>query len=444
MAGLVTARLLHDSGFQVTVIEARDRVGGRVWTDESLGAPCDIGGSWIHGADHNPLTDWCKAVGIRLFYTPDDDRYIYENGQAQERSKLEQAAWHGLTAAQQAIEKAIARAQAAKAQGQRPYISLADALQPVLADASLSTLDRRMIAATIAVAEGVQGAPADLLDIEEWFPKEAHGVNAVPIGGYKQLIDDAVTGLDIRLRQPVHKIVYTQKEVQIITPQTTFTADLAVITVPLGLLKTGQLQFEPPLPIAKQAAIDGIGFGGAGVLGKLFLRFPYRFWPAEQAWLLALPPSPEERGGFSSWFNLETITGAPILMGFTNGYTAANFDRHATDAAVCAAGLQVLRQMFGQDIPAPENFIFARWLSDPWALGSYSYPAVGGSLDDRRLYAEPVTGAHGAQLYFAGEATDLTDYGTVHAALRSGEAAALRIYQTYCGTPRSQGYAPWR
>jgi polyamine oxidase len=131
-------------------------------------------------------------------------------------------------------------------------------------------------------------------------------------------------------------------------------------------------------------------------------------------------------------------------MGFTNGYTAANFDRNASDAEVCAAGMQVLRHMFGNHIPDPESFTFARWLSDPWALGSYSYPAVGSSLDDRRLYAEPVTGAHGAKLYFAGEATDLTDYGTVHAALRSGEAAALRIYQTYCGTPRSQGYAPWR
>jgi polyamine oxidase len=443
MAGLVAARLLHDSGFEVTVLEARDRIGGRIWTDMSFGVPCDLGASWIHGADHNPLTNWCKTLDIPLLYTLDNDRYIYENGQAQARSQLEKAAWRGLAAAEAAINQAIARTQSEKAQGYDPRISLADALQPILTDQSLPELDRRMLAAMISVSESVQGAPADMLDIEEWFPKEAHGVNAIPMGGYKQLIDDAASGLDIRLNQPVHKVVYTDKTtkaVQIVTQQAIFTADLAVITVPLGILKTGKLQFDPPLAAAKQAAIARIGFGGAGVLDKLLIRFPYRFWPADQAWLLALPPSPEKRGLFSGWFNMETVTGAPLLLSFTNGYTAANFDHNATDAEVCGEGMRVLRYMLGESIPDPEKFIFTRWLSDPWALGSYSYPAVGSNLDDRRCYAEPVAD----RLYFAGEATDLTQYGTVHAALRSGEEAALQIYRTYCGIPLSQGYAPWQ
>src|SRR5690348_4391288 len=86
MAGLVAARLLHDSHFPVTVLEARDRLGGRLWTDESLGVPCDLGGSWIHGADDNPLTNWCASLGIQLAYTPDEDRFMYEQGQAQERA----------------------------------------------------------------------------------------------------------------------------------------------------------------------------------------------------------------------------------------------------------------------------------------------------------------------------------------------------------------------
>ena len=440
MAGLVAARLLHDSGFPVTVLEARDRLGGRLWTDDSLGIPCDLGGSWIHGADDNPLTDWCATLGIQLAYTPDDDRFVYENGQAQERAQLEAAAWRGFAEAEQAINTAIERAKAGKAQGQDPQISLEDALQPLLSSADLPELDQRMLAALISVSEGVQGAPADALDVEEWFPKEAYGVNAIPVGGYRQLIDDAATGLAIRLNQPVERIVSSPAGVQAITPQATFTADVEVITVPLGILKTGKLQFEPPLPTVKQAAIDRIGFGGDGVLGKLIMRFPTQFWPDDEAWLLSLPLSIEQRGFFSSWFNLAKVVKAPFLMGFTNGHTAANFDRNMSDEAVCAEGMRVLRRMFGDNIPAPEKFIFTRWLSDPWALGSYSYPAVGSSLDDRRRYAEPVND----QLYFAGEATDLTQYGTVHAALRSGEAAALQIYQTYYGAPVRQGYAPWK
>jgi len=66
MAGLVAARLLHDSGFAVTVLEARGRLGGRTWTDSSLGAPVDLGGSWVHGVEGNPLTLWCDKLGVRL------------------------------------------------------------------------------------------------------------------------------------------------------------------------------------------------------------------------------------------------------------------------------------------------------------------------------------------------------------------------------------------
>jgi len=443
MAGLVAARLLHDSGFPVTVLEARQRLGGRIWTDDTLGIACDLGASWIHGADDNPLTRWCATLGIRLAYTSDDDRFVYANGQTQERAQLEKAAWRGLTAVEQAILAGIVAAQTQKAQGHNPRISLADALQPVWADESLSTLDQQMVAALVAVAEGVQGAPADQLDVEEWFPKEAHGVNAVPIGGYTQLINDAAQGLDIRLGAAVEKIIYGPAGVQTVTARQTFYADVVIVTVPLGILKSGQLQFDPPLPTAKRAAIERIGYGGDAVLGKLIMRFPARFWPAEQSWLLSLPQNPRARGFFSSWFNLATITDAPVLMSFTNGYTAANFDRHVPDAEVCAEGMRVLRRMFGEGIPDPEKFIFTRWLSDPWSRGSYSYPAVGSSQDDRLRYAEPIIDWSGTGIYFAGEATDLTQFGTVHAAHGSGEQAALAIYQRTFGKAAITAGLPW-
>ncbi len=173
------------------------------------------------------------------------------------------------------------------------------------------------------------------------------------------------------------------------------------------------------------------------------MRFPARFWPADQPWLLSLPPNAHARGFFSSWFNLAMITDAPVLLAFTNGYTAANFDRHASDAEVCAEGLRVLRRMFGTGVPEPEKFIFTRWLSDPWSHGSYSYPAVGSSLDDRLRYAEPIIDMAGAGIYFAGEATDLTQFGTVHAAHGSGEQAALTIYQKTFGKAPVTAGLPW-
>lgn len=76
----MAARLLHDAGCQVTVLEAHNRLGGRIWTDDRLGVPCDLGASWIHGADDNPLTRWCETLGIRLAITSDETRFIYEGG----------------------------------------------------------------------------------------------------------------------------------------------------------------------------------------------------------------------------------------------------------------------------------------------------------------------------------------------------------------------------
>ena len=84
MAGLVAARLLHDSGFVVTVLEARDRLGGRTWTDDSLGAPLDLGGSWVHGVDGNPLALWCDKLGIALVELQGDRLLIDERAKAQD------------------------------------------------------------------------------------------------------------------------------------------------------------------------------------------------------------------------------------------------------------------------------------------------------------------------------------------------------------------------
>lgn len=439
MAGLVAARLLHDAGFAVTVLEARDRLGGRLWTDHRLGVPIDLGGSWIHGADHNPLTDWCATLGIELAITPDDDRYWYEHQTMLARRELWRRTWCGRLLATWALNGAATLQRWWRQLGGQPRLSLADVINPILHSRLLPTLDRRVLGAMIATAEGVQGAPAEFIDIEDWFPGEAHGVNAMPVGGYKQLIDDAADGLAIQLNTPVERIVYGDSGVQVITPTGSIPANVAVITVPVGILQSGKLQFDPPLPPVKQAAIQRIGYGGEGVLGKLIMRFPQRFWPADQQWFISLPNEPTERGCFGSWLSLENIVGAPVLMAFANGHTAARFDRYTSDEEICAVAMQVLERMFPGKTVAPEGFIFTRWLSDPWALGSYSYPAVGSPLSDRLLYAEPV----GERLYFAGEATQTQDFGTVHAALRSGEEVADQIIRVYSGREPERTARPW-
>ena len=246
----------------------------------------------------------------------------------------------------------------------------------------------------------------------------------------------------MRLGCAVGVVAHGEGGVTLHTQTGPFSADAAVVTVPLSLLKTGRLLFEPPLPQAKQAAIAAIGFGGDAVLNKLFLRFPHRFWPDMQDRCVALPEAPPQRGFFSNWVNVEPLLGQPVLVGFVSGSTAARLDREAGDTVIVDAAMRSLRRMFGRRIPDPSGYQLTRWLSDPWAGGSYSYAHLGSTDADRRLYAAPV----GGRVFFAGEATTGHDYGTVHAALLSGWRAAHEVHDLYCcrsGADDQLPYAAW-
>ncbi len=440
MAGLIAARLLHDAGCQVTVLEARDRLGGRIWTDDRLGAPCDLGASWIHGADDNPLTRWCEALGIRLVITSDETRFIYEGGKPRNELDVLRRAWRGELLSKQAIARMTRRMTRAAVTGQVAQRSLAQAVEPLLTSRRLRRTDQRVLAWRISVAEGVQGAPADRLDLNEWFPKETEMVNALPLGGYKQLVDDAARPLTFHLNQPVHQVNYDENGVQVVTARETYGADLAIITAPLGILKRKLIHFQPALPATKEAAIDRIGYGDGAVLNKLILRFPHAFWPESGNRFLSLLQHTQERGLFNSWISLAHATGVPLLMSFTNGHMGARLDTQVSDEEVVEQGLTILRRMFGATLPTPVSYIFTRWLSEPWTLGSYSYPALGSTKADRLAYARPVD----QRLYFAGEAAHLTNYGTVHAALWSGEETAKTIWATYVDEGPPPFLPPWQ
>src|SRR5215510_10906682 len=112
MSGLVASRLLHDSGFAVTVLEARKRIGGRTWTDDSLGAPLDLGGSWVHGVDGNPLALWCGKLGVSLVESQGERLLIDKRATAPTREGQRRRAFLGRTAFKAAIEWASWRSKA--------------------------------------------------------------------------------------------------------------------------------------------------------------------------------------------------------------------------------------------------------------------------------------------------------------------------------------------
>ena len=440
MAGLVAARLLHDSGFAVTVLEARDRLGGRVWTDDRVGAPVDLGGSWVHGVAGNPLALWSARLGVRLISSEADRLIIDPRASATTRASQRRKAFVGVAAFKSALALASWKSKALTAVRGPRSISVKDAVEPLLHASWLPEVDKLVIATFIEGSEGVNGSVWDQLSAEEWFPTEGLEGNAQPQGGFKPLLEDAARGLDIRLDVPVTALAWHgEGVVATLKSGERLQAERAVVTLPVGVLRDGRFRLDPAPPPEQQRAIGRLGYG-AGVLAKVYLRFPHRFWPDGSKWFGRLPDSPDRRGTFNTFVSHVEETGLPILLSFANGHSAVRYDREQSDEEVKAAALASLRRMFGGNaVPEPEAFVFPRWLSDPWSRGGYSYPAIGSPPEDHDDHARPLAN----RVFFAGEATEPVEYGTVHAALWSGEQTAEAIFRAATGVAAARDLRPW-
>ncbi len=410
VAGLAAAQMLRDEGASVTVLEARQRIGGRVWTDRSLGIPLDLGASWVHGVNGNPLTTLADRQGIPRVPTDYDNHTVYD-ADGTPLSEREQDALDALL--QELLEEARAYAENAKED-----ISLGMALRAVMAERDLSEQQARRIAFAVAstVEHEYAAAVADLSGTS-WDDSDAYGGGDVIFrDGYDWVVTMLAEGLDVRTNEPVLSIAYDASGVAVRTPRATYEAHAAVVTVPLGVLKAGKIAFEPPLPARKQAAIARLH---VGVLNKAYLLFDEVFWDEDTVLLGYVA---EEAGRWAEFLNLHKLLGKPALLGFNASPYGLEMEDW-TDEEIIADVLDVLRTVYGDDVPAPTAYLLTRWGKDEWAYGSYSSLGVGASREDVEALAQPVADV----LYFAGEATISNGQATVHGALLSGWHAAKQV-----------------
>ncbi len=287
MSGLSAAQQLDKMGLNVTVFEARERIGGRVWTDRSMGVPLDMGASWIHGAQDNPLTELARITGSALVQTD------YEN-----------------------------------------FYALDQYGNPVL----WSQLDNRI--KQIIEIEQEYAADIDALSNRAFTEgADQNGADFVFPNGYDEVLDALTGGFDIKLSKEVKSIHHSEREVRIFTKTEQFTFDAVVVTVPLGVLKAGAIAFSPKLPENKQKAIQDIGMG---LLDKVYLKFDRIFWDAQAEFIIyADAPS----GKFAQWVNIAKYNGQPILMAF-NAARAAEELSVKSDREIVAEATTILGKMY--------------------------------------------------------------------------------------------------
>ncbi|KAK6640889.1 Lysine-specific histone demethylase 1A [Polyplax serrata] len=256
-------------------------------------------------------------------------------------------------------------------------------------------------------------------------------------------------GLDIRLSLAVRQIHYGPDGVEVVTTNskkegttTTLKADVALCTLPLGVLKhsianansnsppsQNVIQFIPPLPNWKVASIERLGFGN---LNKVVLCFDRIFWDPHSNLFGHVGSTTASRGELFLFWNLYH---APVLLALVAGEAAAIME-NVTDDVIVGRCIAVLKGIFGNTaVPQPKETVVTRWRADPWARGSYSYVAVGASGSDYDMLAAPVSSSPNVppRLFFAGEHTMRNYPATVHGALLSGLREGGRISDQFLG-----------
>ncbi|MGH7028849.1 MAG: flavin monoamine oxidase family protein [Stellaceae bacterium] len=390
-AGIAAARRLVEAGTQVLVLEARDRVGGRVHTVAPAGFALDRGAEWLHSADRNPLSPIAQGLGFSVHRRPPE--WTSRLSRSGETAAAE-ADWLATREAQ-----ARARREAASEPQDRSLASVLPA-------------EGRWNQLLDATSTWGNGAELDRVSVKDYvrYDDNSTNVNWRLREGYGRLFERLAEGLPVALATPVSRVDHRGPAVRLDTAHGTLTAARVIVSVPTSILAAEAIRFDPPLP-EKLAAAAGLPLG---VDDKLFISLDGE-----------LPGLGHDGFLVGSTTRRETMSyqirplDRPAIYCFFGGRFAAAMEREGA-AAMFAFAADELANLLGGDIRRRIAPLAATgWLGDPWSRGSYSY-SMPGHAGDRAVLAAPIDN----RLFFAGEATSPDFFSTAHGAYMSGLAAA--------------------
>jgi len=477
LSGLACARMLIDAGFQVTILEGRNRTGGRIYTGRSFDTRIDLGAAWLHGLDGNPLAEVALAnmPHLKLYKNNEQAIQLYDrDGKAIDQNILFESYMKFVQILdllqsefnpenKDTDEEAPDNFESWKRSQPKVTENLQDALDklynkhPNLRYTNLE--EKTVMNYMFSQLESLQGAAMNKLNARDYGAGiEYDGGDNIVVSGYQNIVRMLASGIDcIQLDTKVVKIEYSnpsaaaasssssssssssrslpQARVFTNKSSTPIHCNGVVITSSIGVLQSGMTSFSPALPQWKSASIHVLG---SGLFNKVVLRFPKCFWPTSADYIGfnfdGAPISTQDTSldhvharRSNSWFvNYEPVARQPILIAMLTGPLAEMMEGKS-DREVVEEMMRRLRIMFGSDIPAPIDTIVTRWGSDPFSRGSYSFLKCGASILDFENAGKPVDQC----LFFAGEHTSTNRFGYADGAYVSGQREAQRIIDTY-------------
>lgn len=411
IAGISAASALQRAGYGVVVLEGSDRVGGRICTDRSLGAPIELGAARIRGMKKNPITPYAEIANIEYR----DFEWSNLSGASSDGTEINPDL---LSKARSNLFRMVARA-VIRNLGRKQDATVAEIIQHERELKSLTPEEDQILNFSLASAEIANGSPFSQTSWKNLRDYEAYkGPEQMVINGFDALPELLSEFLDVRFKKTVKTIDYSGDEIRIETNDATFTADYVVVTVSLGVLQANGIEFVPELPQNKHRAISRMGMGN---LNKIGLRFPEIFWPIDSH---ALVHGSDQIGEYSSFINIARYTREPVLLAMIpESYRDAL--EGVPDETVAREAYAVLQGMYGSRIPAPTQVVRSEWKADPLFRGAVSYNKIGALDGDRDDLAQSVD----RKLFFAGEATHRNKYGSVGGAYVTGQRAMREILQ---------------
>lgn len=403
-AGIAAARAALATGETVQVLEARDRPGGRAWTDATtLAAPFDLGATWLHAAAENPLVPLARELGVETFdHDAARSTACFIDGR-------------------RATPEEVAEYETAYAEFHRVLRAARPDAAPD-ADAARHAPRGGVWDASVAHWEGpvICAAPLAAMDLRDFLDTQLAEGNLLPRQGAGALLARLAEGLPIAYSSPVTRLSWGGPGVVAEGGFGRVAARRAIVTVPTGVLAASAIRFDPALPPQTEAAIHDLPLG---LLTKLGLR------AAGTDRLDLLPFAGLERQVAREDETAMTFVAWPFgqdhLMGFLGGPAAwALADQ--PDEALVELALEELTKSFGSRAGRAirrDGFLASHWGRDPYARGAYSH-ARPGRQAARSILAQPLADG---RLTFAGEACHPRLAATLGGAWESGANAVAGL-----------------
>ena len=324
IAGAAAARSLAQAGIDVKVLEASDRIGGRIHSTDEWGAPIELGAAWVHSRTRNPITALAASSGLSLVPTNYDDEIIRDTVTGRESGQADAS-----DARLSALVDRLAE------QDGSPSLSVSSWLATHGWQAN--RFGRWAQAVTITQEYGLDPSVLSVSAPQEGA--DGAGGDAFVKGGYDAIPTQLLEGIEVSLRTPVTRVEPSSTAVTVRTTTSAMTADAVVVAVPLPLVQAG----TPAISGVPRDVAQALRSLTTGNLEKVILRYDEQWWGDSQVLGIVgggVPGAPDGSPAalrWTEWYSLTPLTSFPALVGFSGGRAART--RPASDAA-CASEAQ--------------------------------------------------------------------------------------------------------